>query len=232
MGTQFFGSLLGVGIAVGVLGLMSGYYAYKRWYKKESIEIKGEVVTIISIFVLLGAISGYKLIESSYYYAKKGTNYAMEAGEYGTKAVLDAGQHAISGTIKYFSVAVLEGVGQTYDHFEKKWDKEKIKHFNDLKLEIISVDKKVQQGRAALHLILKITNVSDKAIDFEALITHQLLLLKSKNSTYYPVTFNGALNHHLKIPAGTTVEQAVDILVEDGNYPTMLATPQQQLKLQ
>jgi hypothetical protein len=79
MGTQFFASFLGLGIAVGSLGFMVGFYVYKRWYKKEIIEIKGEIVTLISIFVLLGAVSGYKLAESSYFYIKKGTAALLDS---------------------------------------------------------------------------------------------------------------------------------------------------------
>ena len=231
MGTQFFGSLLGVGIAVGSLVLMTGFYAYKRWYKKEIVEIKGEIVTLISIFVLLGAVSGYKLAESSYFYAKKGTHYVVEAGKEGTQAVLDAGQHAISGTIKYFSVAVLEGVGKTYDHFEEKWDAKQVKNFENLELRVLSSKRNEKHGKTSLHVVLEVTNRGQETIDFKELVTHKLLLLKNKNSDYFPVTFDGTINERMLIPPATTIEQEIDIVVHGDNYPTILATPSQQLEL-
>jgi len=231
MGIQFFSSLIGVGIAIGSLLLMLGYYGYK-WYKKEPIEIKGETITIATALVILGAISGYKLGESSYYYAKEGTKAVIDAGKYGTKVLLDAGQSAISGTIKYFSVAVLEGVGETYNHFESKWDNEKIQQFNDLELKVLSVDKKQQNGKTSLHLALEVTNKGSKSINFKELITHQLLLLKSTKGSYYPVTFNGIVNQNMQIPPATTVIQEIDVLGEEGSSPTVLSTPHQKLLLQ
>jgi hypothetical protein len=69
MGTQFLLSLIGGAVAgVGLL-FMAGKYAYK-WYKKEPITISGEIVAIASILILTGAISLYKLAESSYYLAQ------------------------------------------------------------------------------------------------------------------------------------------------------------------
>ena len=220
MGTQFFGSLLGIGIAVGSLALMAGYYGYRRWYKKETIEITGEVITLISIFVVLGAVSGYKLAESSFHYAKQGT-----------KAVLHVGQEAISETVKYFAVAVLEGVGKTQDHFKGKWDKEKVENFKNLDIKVINVEKKIKYGKTALHLELHITNSGQEMINFKDLVTHQLLLLKGKKESYYPVTFNGLSDQNMIIPPTTTIEQEIDILVHDENYPTMLSTPYQELEL-
>jgi len=230
MGTQFLSSLIGVGVAVGSLLLMLGYYGYK-WYKKEAIEIKGESITMFTALVILGGISGYKLAESSYYYAKEGTQVVIDAGKYGTKVLLDAGQSAISGTIKYFSVAILEGVGETYTHFESKWDNEKVKSFDGLELKVLSVDKQEQNGKTSLHLTLEVTNRSSKTIDFKELIIHQLLLLKGRKEAYYPVTFNGIVNRNMLIPPATTVVQEIDILGDKGNYPTMLSTPYQKLPL-
>jgi len=232
MKTQFFTSLLGMGISVGALGLMTGYYAYKRWYKKEQMHIGGEIVTIVSIFVALGGLSAYKFTQASYHYAKKGTHYAIDATVDATHTVLEAGQGAISGTIKYFSVAILEGVGETYQHFENKWEKEKVEEFKNLKLKIISNTKTIQEKKSLIHLVLEVSNTSTKAIDFKELIKHQLLLLKDKKNHYYPVTFNEINHQNMIIPPSTTTTQEIDILIHEQNYPTLLSTPQKTIELQ
>ena len=230
MGTQFFTSLAGIIIAGGVLLAMGGYYAY-RWYKKRPIEITGELVMIVSAVGIVWGYSAYKLSEASLHYAKEGTSYVIDAGKNGVDTVLDAGQEAISGTIKYFGVAVFEGVGKTYEHFEEKWDKERIEKFHDLQIKILSSKKKIQNGKASLHLTLEVTNTSKESIDFRELVTHQLLLLKSQNEAYCPVTFNGISHQNMYISPATTVTQEIDILVDNENYPTMLSTPYQKLEL-
>lgn len=230
MGTQFIVSLLGGSIAAGALLFIGGTYVYK-WYKKDPINITGEVVAVVSIFLVMGGVSAYKLAEASYHYAVVGKDAVVESVKDGTNAVLDAGQDVISGTVKYFSVAVLEGVGQTYEHFEAKWDKEQIESFKDLELRVVSVKKEMQHGKDLLHLMLEVSNVSKKSIDFNELVTHQLLLLKSKNEAYAPLTLNGRAKS-MDIPAGTTIMLQVDILVgQKEQYPTMLSTPTQQLEL-
>jgi hypothetical protein len=230
MGTQFFASLVGIISSGGALLLMGGYYAY-RWYKKRPIEITGEIVTIVSTLVIVWGYSAYKLSEASFHYAKEGTAYVIETGKDATDAVLDAGQEAISGTIKYFSVAVLEGVGKTYEYFEEKWDREKIEKFNALELKIISSQKEIQNGKTSLHLVLEVTNRGKNSIDLKDLVVQKLLLLKNKNEAYYPVTFNGVSNQNMNIPPATTVTQEIDVFVHDDNYPTMLSTPYQKLEL-
>ena len=69
MGTQFLLSLMGGVVAGGGLLFIAGRYAYK-WYKKEPLTISGEMVAIASILILTGAISLYKLAESSYHLAQ------------------------------------------------------------------------------------------------------------------------------------------------------------------
>ena len=71
MGTQFLLSLVGGGVAGGGLLLIGGRYAYK-WYKKEKLDINGEMVAIVSILLMTGVISAYKLAESSYHLAQDG----------------------------------------------------------------------------------------------------------------------------------------------------------------
>jgi len=73
MGTQFILSLIGGAVAGGGLLFIAGKYSYK-WYKKEPISITGEMVAIASILIMTGAISVYKLAESSYYLVEDGIN--------------------------------------------------------------------------------------------------------------------------------------------------------------
>jgi len=215
----FLGSIIGLGIAGVGLTLMVGYYGYK-WYKKESINIKGETITIASALIIVGAISTYKLVESSYYYAKEGTCY-----------VLEAGQNVISGTIKYFSVALLEGVGETYDYFKEKWTEEEIKKFDALELKILSFKREAKNEKNSLHLKLEVSNLNREPLDFKALVMHKLLLIKNESEAYYPVTFDGIHQKNMLIPPMTTVVQEIDIIVHGDNFPTMLTTPHQKLEL-
>jgi hypothetical protein len=80
MGTQFLLSLIGGGVAGAGLLFLVGKYAYK-WYKKETILITGELVTITSILIITGAISLYKFGEASYYIAKSGVNSTIDSGQ-------------------------------------------------------------------------------------------------------------------------------------------------------
>jgi len=80
MGTQFILSLIAGAVAGGGLLLIAGRYAYK-WYKKEKITISGEIITIISILVMTGAISVYKLAESSYHLAQDGVELILDTKE-------------------------------------------------------------------------------------------------------------------------------------------------------
>ena len=115
MTTQFLLSLLGIGIAGGSFALLAGIAIYK-WYKKEPIALMTPTVTTyVSIIVVLGAVSGYHLLTSSYHLAKKGTHL-----------ILDKGQELVSSAISFGTVTILEGVGKTYDHFQNKWEKESI----------------------------------------------------------------------------------------------------------
>ncbi len=70
MGIELLLSLIGGGVAgVGLL-FIAGKYAYK-WYKKETISITGELIAIISILIVTGAVSTYKLGEISFNIVKE-----------------------------------------------------------------------------------------------------------------------------------------------------------------
>jgi len=77
MGTQFFISLTGIIISGVALVVMGGYYAY-RWYKKRPIEIRGEIVTIVSTLVIVWGYSAYKLSEVSFHYLKERISHMFE----------------------------------------------------------------------------------------------------------------------------------------------------------
>jgi len=79
MGIQLILSLIGGGVAGLGLAFIAGKYAYK-WYKKEEISITGELIAIISILIVTGIVSAYKLVESSYHIAKDGVEYIENIG--------------------------------------------------------------------------------------------------------------------------------------------------------
>ena len=214
MTTQFLLSLLGVGIAGGSFALLVGFAIY-RWYKKEPIDLKSPIITTyLSIIIVLGAISGYHLLTSSYYLAKKGT-----------RMVIDKGQELVSSAISFGTVTILEGFGKTYDHFQNKWETESLAKVEKLKFSIISMQKR----DGGIHIVFSVKNSGTKSIDLEEMINHELILLKDGNNLCYPLKITNA--EQIELHPNTTLVSEVDVDLPKGILASKLITPTQSLSL-
>ena len=214
MTTQFLLSLLGVGIAGGSFALLVGYAIYK-WYKKEPITLMSPTVTTyLSIIVVLGAISGYHLLTSSYYLAKKGT-----------QMVIEKGQDLVSSAISFGTVTILEGFGKTYDHFQNKWEKESIAKAEKLKFTIISMQKR----DGGIHIVFSVKNSGSKSIQLQEMIKHELILLKDEKGLCYPLKI--ANSEPIDVYSNTTLVSEVDVVLPKGILASKLVTPTQSLSL-
>lgn len=218
MTTQFLLSLLGIGIAGGSFALLVGLATYK-WYKKEPIDLMTPMVTTyLSIIVVLGAVSGYHLLTSSYYLAKKGTHM-----------VIDKGQDLVSSAISFGTVTILEGFGKTYDHFENKWEKESVAQVDNLKFEIISMQKIEKHIDAPIRIVFSVKNSGTKSVNLNEMIRDELILLKDERGLCYPLKISSA--EQREVHSNTTLVSEVDVVLPKGILASKFVTPTQSLSL-
>jgi predicted nucleic acid-binding Zn-ribbon protein len=225
MGTQFLLSLIGGGIAGAGLLFIIGKYAYK-WYKKEPISITGEVVAITSILVVTGAVSAYKLGQASYHIAKDGVEYVQD----GASSAIDSGQELIEKGLKWGTVTLLEGIGQPYHEYQKKWSEDKANRVQDIEIKIISSNTTEVNNEQLVHLVIEVKNSGTAPINFNNLLSQELLVLTDKESTTY--SLNRLKYKNSSIKAGDFSIREMDILIPKGVQLHQLATPIKQLLIE
>ena len=218
MGTQFLLSLVGGGVAGGGLLLIGGRYAYK-WYKKEKLDINGEMVAIISILLMTGVISAYKLAESSYHLAQDGV-----------KSALHTGQEVIEKTLKWGTVTLLEGIGQPYHEYQKKWQEDSIKPVEKMEIKLISSSQKFVNNQKEMHLVIEVKNSGTTPLNLNNLLSQELIVLTDKNNNAYSLQ---KLNYKKSIiNAGESSLREMDIIVPKEVQLHQIATPLKQLLLE
>jgi predicted nucleic acid-binding Zn-ribbon protein len=224
MGTQLLLSLIGGGVAGAGLAFLVVKYAYK-WYKKEKIIISGEVVAIASILIITGAVSAYKLGEASYHIAKDGVEYVQE----GASSAIDSGQQLIENTLKWGTVTLLEGIGQPYHDYQKKWEADKIKPIEEMDIKIISSRVKEVNNEQLVHLVVEVKNSGTTPLNLNNLLSEELIVLTDKNSNAYAL--NKLQYENSTIKAGETSLREMDIILPKGVELHQLSTPIKQLLL-
>jgi len=224
MGTQFVLSLIGGGIAGAGLLFIVGKYAYK-WYKKEKIVISGEIVAIASILMVTGVVSAYKLGEASYHIAKGGVEYVQE----GASSAIDSGQRLIEKTLKWGTVTLLEGIGQPYHDYQKKWAEDKAHPIQNMQIRIISSSAKEVNNEQLVHLVVEVSNHGTTPLNLNNLLSQELIVLTDKNSNAY--SLNRLQYEHSTINAGEVSLREMDIILPKGVELHQLSTPIKQLLL-
>ena len=227
MGTQFLLSLLGGGIAGAGLLFIAGKYAYK-WYKKEEIIISGEIVAIVSILLIIGAVSTYKLGEASYQIAKGGIEYVHD----GANSALHSGQQIIEKSLKLGTVTLLEGIGQPYHEYQKKWAEERANPLENMEIKIISSsvkELKDANNKQLIHLVIEVKNSGVTAFNLNNLLSQELIVLTDKNNNIY--SLNTLQYEDSTIKAGETSLREMDIILPKGVQLHQLSTPIKQLVL-
>ena len=217
MGTQFLLSLIGGAVAGGGLVLILGRYAYK-WYKKEKLTISGEMVALASILIVTGAVSAYKLGEASYHIAKDGVNSALHTG-----------QEVIEKSLRWGTVTLLEGIGQPYHDYQKKWALDTIKPIEKMDIKIISSRINEVNNEQLAHLVIEVKNSGTTPINLNNLLSQELIVLTDKNSNSY--SLNTLKYKNSTIQAGETSLREMDIILPKGVKLHQLATPIKQILL-
>jgi len=224
MGTQLLLSLIGGGVAGAGLLLIVGRYAYK-WYKKEKIIVSGEIVTIASILLITGAISAYKLGEASYYIAKGGVEYVHD----GANSALHSGQQLIEKSLKWGTVTLLEGIGQPYHEYQKRWAEDKASPIQNMEIKIISSRITEVNDEQLVHLVVEVKNSGTSSLNLNNLLSQELVVLTDKNSHSYPL--NKLRYENSTIKSGETSLREMDIILPKGVELYQLSTPMKQLLL-
>jgi len=218
MGTQFLLSLIGGGVAGAGLLLITGKYAYK-WYKKEPISITGEVVTLASILLITGAVSTYKFVEASYYIAKNGASSAI-----------DSGQRLIEKSLKWGTVTLLEGIGQPYHEYQKKWAEDSAKPAQNMEISIISSHATEVNNEQLVHLVIEVKNSGTTALNLNNLLSQELIILTDKKSNGY--SLNRLKYKNSTINAGETSIREMDVILPKGVELHQLSTPIKEMLLE
>jgi len=224
MGIQLILSLIGGGVAGAGLIFIAGKYAYK-WYKKETISITGELIAITSILMVTGAVSAYKLGEASYYIAKDGVEYVQE----GASSAIDSGQRVIEKTLKWGTVTLLEGIGQPYHDYQKKWALDTIKPVENMDIKIISSRINEVNNEQLVHLVIEVKNSGTTPLNLNNLLSKELIVLTDTNSNSY--SLNRLKYENSIIKAGENSLREMDIIVPKGVKLHQIATPIKELLL-
>ncbi|MCK4442693.1 MAG: hypothetical protein KAU90_11860 [Sulfurovaceae bacterium] len=217
MTTQFILSLIGLVIAGGGLGLGALYTLY-RWKKKTPFTFNAIIAIYISTLVLLGIFSGYKFLTSSYHITKKGVGY-----------VVDKGQDLVSSTISFGMVTIFDSFGKTTEHYEQKWENQKINKSNRMKFSIISIKEKKDGDKPTLHITFSSKNDSNKIVSLNQMVKDELILLKDKKGLCFPLTLSD--NREITIAPHSSLVSEVDVIVPDGVSIKEFVTPNQVISL-
>ena len=222
MGIQFILSLIGGAVAGGGLLLIMGKFAYK-WYKKERITISGEIVAVASILIMTGAISAYKLAESSYHLAGDGVEYAKDS----VKSVLHTGQQVIEKTLKWGTVTLLEGIGQPLHDYQKRWKEDSVESMKKIDIELLSNTEKIIGTQKKIHIIINIKNQGTKPLNLNQLFKDEMIILTDKDNNSYSLN---KLNHKDSIlEVGKTSQQQIEIILPKEIEIEKLSTPVKEL---
>ena len=121
--------------------------------------------------------------------------------------ILDAGQKAISNTIEYGTTAVFEGIGQSIDHFENKWEEEYIRRLKKVEFEIQDYNlEPLDSNLSTINLsVIAINNNEDKEwLNLGDLDKNNYVLISDENELFYPLNFTTNQYENF-LPKGKTV---------------------------
>jgi len=190
-------SIILVSILIPVLIFFSIILIIRAIRKK----VKGERITNFPILialpfivVFLGVYDGFLILSS------------LNDNKY---KILDAGQSAISNTIEYGTTAVFEGIGQSFDHFEEKWEDDYIRRLRKVEVEIKNASTTFVDDTHEIVTVDVIFNNHNNEADYlsiHSLGTQNYLLLGDENEVYYPVNILNKENYNY-LPSGKTMLQ-------------------------
>jgi len=217
MTTSFILSIIGLAISIGALGL-GALYALYRWKNKKAISFNAFVVGYISIFILLGAFSGYKFLTSSYYLTKKGVGY-----------MVDKGQDLVSSAMSFGMVTIIDGFGKTAEHYEKKWEHQKVAQSDKMSFSIISVQESKNRDKPIIHITFSAKNNSSQIVSLNQMIKDELILLKDDKGLCFPLNLSN--NREITIAPHSNIVSEVDVALPKGVSPKIFLTPNGEISL-
>jgi len=217
MTTTFILSVIGLALSIGALGL-GALYALYRWKNKKAIAFNGLVVVYIAVFILLGAFSGYKFLTSSYYLTKQGVGY-----------MVDKGQDLVSSVMSFGMVTIIDGFGKTSEHYEKKWEHQKVAQSDKMSFAIVAVGEKKDGDKPIVHITFSAKNNSNKIVSLNQMIKNELILLKDDKGLCFPLTLSE--NREITIAPNSSIVSEVDVVLPKGVSPRAFMTPNGTLSL-
>ncbi len=169
-----------VSVLIGLIGMIFLIQLYRlikaKLNDEENRPSKTMLYSLLALIVCLGLYNTYLIID--YLNTNK-------------EKILNAGQKAISNTIEYGTTAVFEGIGQSLDHFEEKWEDDFI-----IKLELIDFEvqkyeiKKIDSTSSIIEVDVIATNNHDEDwITLGDLDRNNYVLIGDKNDLFYPMYF-------------------------------------------
>ncbi len=134
--------------------------------------------------------------------------------------IANMGQEAISNTVEYTSVAVLEGLGKTVDHFENKWDKKRLDALGNLKVSINKFDStRLSETIVKIEMEVEIENNElDQDFYLKDIETDNYLLIGDSKDLVYVLKFKEAKGKLIKGKSN----HLVTVLVDPGYKPVYI----------
>jgi len=217
MTTTFILSVIGLALSIGALGL-GALYALYRWKNKKAISFNALVVSYITLFILIGAFSGYKFLTSSYYLTKQGVGY-----------MVDKGQDLVSSVMSFGMVTIIDGFGKTAEHYEQKWEQQKVAQSDKMSFSIVAVEVIKDANKPMIHITFSAKNSSNQIVSLNQMIKDELILLKDDRGLCFPLTLSD--NREITIAPNSSIVSEVDVLLPKGVTPKAFMTPNGVLSL-
>ncbi len=131
--------------------------------------------------------------------------------------ILDAGQSAISNTVEFGATAVFEGVGQSWDHFEEKWEDDFVRKLKKVDVELKSIMSTIvdkEHNSVVVDVIYTNNNTAKDELSIDGIGRNNYILLDDENEVYYPVRIENKDNYNF-LPSGKTMLQLTGVVPSD-----------------
>ncbi|MFN3404979.1 MAG: hypothetical protein ACK40G_12840 [Cytophagaceae bacterium] len=170
--------------------------------KKQPINLKSQLIRISILIFVVGVLSVYNVYLITYKIIDN------------RDQILDYGQKAISASVDYGATAVFEGLGNTIDHFQDKWDAKYSEQLKNVDIEMQTFTLKhldENNDTFIADIIFHNKNTDNEKLNLSHISDNNFMLIGNKDSIYYPIRINNnQYNNYL--PEGNTVLKVEGIL--------------------
>lgn len=210
-------------ILFGVLDFICGLILFWFIFSLIRKKVKGENINILKYVFKIGGtltIIGLLIVYQFYLSFSYVKNNSDE--------ILNVSQEVISETVEYGTTAIFEGLGNTIDHFQKKWDDKfvsKIKNIDVLQAKIVNTKIIDNNQNIMIIVTLNNNNTLENTIRFNEIIKNNYALIATNDSVFFPLsTYENQGNNIL--PTGKTIlklKGIVPIRTEISNFTLLNA---------